>query len=668
MWDIAVPAPTPGPARRGVVPYTGRHEAQRGGGAISDAVEADSGPTSPGESTTHIGEPTGQPGDPTGQPGDPTGQPGEPTGQPGGPVRQRGKTVHGELANAGHRVLAPDDAEVEAYLETALKAPSPVRSPDDRPGGSLAGSTGAGADLAPSDTVIVLDFGSQFAQLIARRVRELHVYSELLPHDTPWSEIERRRPRALILSGGPNSVYDDGAPLADPAIWSGRVPVLGICYGAQLMARELGGDVLPTAKREYGPASVTLSGDDGLFAGLDREQPVWMSHGDSISRLPEGFRATAQTDSTPFAGLADPSRHLYGIQFHPEVVHTPRGRDVLRNFVLGIAGARPTWTPANFIETTVAEIRARVDAHARATGSDGRVICALSGGVDSAVAAALVERAVGDRLTCIYVDHGLMRKKESELLRATFEANLGIRLVMVDARDRFLRRLADVTDPEEKRRIIGDEFIRVFEEEAAELGRIDFLTQGTLYPDVIESTAPETKAAQKIKTHHNVGGLPADMRFQLIEPLRYLFKDEVRAVGLELGLPEAMVYRQPFPGPGLAIRIIGEVTAERLETLREADWIVIDEIKAAGLYRSVWQSFAILTPVRSVGVMGDGRTYANVVAVRAVTSEDGMTADWAKLPYDVLARISSRIVNEVPDVNRVVYDISSKPPATIEWE
>jgi GMP synthase (glutamine-hydrolysing) len=582
----------------------------------------------------------------------------------GAPIRQRGKTVHGELANAGHRVLAPDDAEVEAYLETALKAPSPARSPDDRPGGSVGGAL----DLAVPDTVVVLDFGSQFAQLIARRVRELHVYSELLPHDTPWSEIERRRPRALILSGGPNSVYDEGAPMADPAIWSGRVPVLGICYGAQLMARELGGDVLPAAKREYGPANVSLTGDDGLFAGLDREQPVWMSHGDSISRLPEGFRATAQTDSTPFAGLADPSRGLYGIQFHPEVVHTPHGRDVLRNFVLRIAGARPTWTPANFIETTVAEIRARVDAHARATGSDGRVICALSGGVDSAVAATLVERAVGDRLTCIYVDHGLMRKKESELLRATFAANLGMRLVMVDARDRFLRRLADVTDPEEKRRIIGDEFIRVFEEEAAELGRIDFLTQGTLYPDVIESTAPETKAAQKIKTHHNVGGLPADMRFQLIEPLRYLFKDEVRAVGLELGLPDAMVQRQPFPGPGLAIRIIGEVTAERLETLREADWIVIDEIKAAGLYRSVWQSFAILTPVRSVGVMGDGRTYANVVAIRAVTSEDGMTADWAKLPYDVLAKISSRIVNEVPNVNRVVYDISSKPPATIEWE
>jgi GMP synthase (glutamine-hydrolysing) len=578
---------------------------------------------------------------------------------------KRGKTVHGDPANAGHRILAPDDAEVEAYLETALKAPGPERSPDDRPGGGLPGVVAA--EEGP-DTVVILDFGSQFAQLIARRVRELNVYSELLPHDTPWAEIERRRPRAVILSGGPNSVYDADAPMPDSGVWSGRIPVLGICYGAQLMARELGGDVVPANRREYGPANVTITAEGGLFVGLDREQPVWMSHGDSITRLPEGFHATAQTDSSPLAGFADPSRGLYAIQFHPEVAHTPRGREILRNFVLGIAGARPTWTPANFIDSTVADIRARVDAHARATDSDGLVICALSGGVDSAVAAALVHRAVGDRLTCIYVDHGLMRKKESELLRQTFEANLGMRLVMVDARRRFVDRLAGVEDPEQKRKIIGDEFIRVFEEEASKLGRIDFLTQGTLYPDVIESATSETKAAQKIKTHHNVGGLPADLRFKLIEPLRYLFKDEVRAVGIELGLPEAMVQRQPFPGPGLAIRIIGEVTAERLDTLREADWIVIDEIKAAGLYRSVWQSFAILTPVRSVGVMGDGRTYANVVAIRAVTSDDGMTADWAKLPYDVLGKISSRIVNEVPGVNRVVYDISSKPPATIEWE
>ncbi len=575
------------------------------------------------------------------------------------PRAKRGKTVHGEAANAGHRVLAPDDAEVEAYLETALHAPPPDRLASDRPVASVG--------MLP-DTVAVLDFGSQFAQLIARRVRELNVYSELLPHDTPYEELVRRGTKAVILSGGPNSVYDEGAPKPDSALWTGDIPVLGICYGAHLMARELGGDVVPVSHREYGPATITITSEDGLFSGLEREQPVWMSHGDSITRLPDGFHATARTDSTEFAGLMDPARRLYGIQFHPEVVHTPRGRDVLRNFVLGISGAKPTWTAVNFIDSTVAAIRERVDAHAAATGSNGKVICALSGGVDSAVAAALVFRAVGDRLTCIYVDHGLMRKRESELLRQVFEANLGMDLVMVHARERFLARLAGVEEPEEKRRIIGDEFIRVFEEESTRLGRIDFLTQGTLYPDVIESTAPETKAAQKIKTHHNVGGLPADLRFKLIEPLRYLFKDEVRQVGLELGLPEAMVMRQPFPGPGLAIRIIGEVTAERLNTLREADWIVIDEIKAAGLYRALWQSFAILTPVRSVGVMGDGRTYANVVAVRAVTSEDGMTADWAKLPYDVLGKISSRIVNEVPGVNRVVYDISSKPPATIEWE
>ena len=544
-------------------------------------------------------------------------------------------------------MLAPDDAEVEAYLEVALDAPPPERAPDDDP--------------HPVDSVIVLDFGGQTAQLIARRVRELNVYSELLPFDTPWDEIQRRAPSAVILSGGPMSVYEEGAPHPDPRIWSDPgMPVLGICYGLQLMAHHLGGDVVPSTKREYGLAVISITTEDGLFRGIAKEQPVWMSHGDSIVAPPPGFQPLARTASTEYAGMSDPARGMYGIQFHPEVIHTPAGRDILRNFVLGIAGARPTWTSRSFIDSNVADIRARV--------GDGKVICALSGGVDSAVAATLVHRAVGDQLTCIYVDHGLMRKRESELLRETFEKNLGMNLVMVDARTRFLARLAGVEEPEQKRRIIGDEFIRVFEEEAAKLGQIDFLTQGTLYPDVIESTTPETKAAQKIKTHHNVGGLPADLRFKLIEPLRYLFKDEVRLVGAELGLPEQMIHRQPFPGPGLAIRIIGAVTSERLDTLREADWIVIDEVKAAGLYRSLWQSFAILTPVRSVGVMGDGRTYANVVAVRAVTSEDGMTADWAKLPYELLGKISSRIVNEVPGVNRVVYDISSKPPATIEWE
>jgi GMP synthase (glutamine-hydrolysing) len=525
-----------------------------------------------------------------------------------------------------------------------------------------------GGASAGVDSVVVLDFGSQYSQLIARRVRELNVYSELLPFDTPWSEIAARKPKAVILSGGPASVYEASSPHPDPGIWSAGVPLLGICYGLHLMAQALGGEVVSFARKEFGPATVSVAEAGGLFEGLKPEQSVWMSHGDSIERLPDGFGSTARTDSTPYAAVADPVRRMYGIQFHPEVVHTPNGRQILRNFVLGIAGARQNWTPAAFIASTVEEIRRRVDEHSKATGTDGQVLCALSGGVDSAVAATLVHRALGDRLVCVHVDHGLMRKNETELLRDAFD-KLGVRVIVVNARDRFLARLAGVVDPETKRRIIGNEFIRVFEEEAAKLGQIDFLTQGTLYPDVIESaTSTKEKAAAKIKTHHNVGGLPEDLKFQLIEPLRYLFKDEVRAVGTELGLPDPMVQRQPFPGPGLAIRIIGDVTAERLDTLREADWIVIDEIKAAGLYRIVWQSFALLTPVQSVGVMGDGRTYANLVAVRAVTSEDGMTADWAKLPYEVLGRISARIVNEVRGVNRVVYDISSKPPATIEWE
>jgi GMP synthase (glutamine-hydrolysing) len=533
-------------------------------------------------------------------------------------------------------------------------AQSPASNPDLRPA--------AGApppEPAAHDGVLVLDFGSQYAQLIARRVREARVYSELVPGTISAEEIRRRAPRGLIFSGGPASVYEQGAPHPDPAIYDLGLPILGICYGMQLLAHDLGGAVEPASRREYGAAQLEIDETAGIFEGIPSETAVWMSHGDIITGLPEGFRPIAHSLNSPYAAFAGPLGR-FGIQFHPEVVHTPAGKQLLANFLTRVCECSLTWEPAAFVQRAIADIRARV--------GSGRILCALSGGVDSAVAATLVHRAVGDQLTCVFVDNGLLRRDEGRRVVEVMSHQRHINLVHVDATDRFLTALAGVTDPEEKRRRIGRTFIEVFETEARRLGDIDFLAQGTLYPDVIESTSRETPNARTIKTHHNVGGLPADLRFQLVEPLRYLFKDEVRRVGIELGLPEDMVWRQPFPGPGLAIRVIGEVTRERLEVLRAADWIVIDEIKRSGLYRKVWQSFAILTPISSVGVMGDGRTYANVVAIRIVESDDAMTADWARVPYDVLGLMSRRIVNEVDGVNRVVYDISSKPPSTIEWE
>ncbi|KYH33364.1 glutamine-hydrolyzing GMP synthase [Neomoorella mulderi] len=509
----------------------------------------------------------------------------------------------------------------------------------------------------PAEIVLVLDFGGQYNQLIARRIREAGVYSEMIPFNTPLEEILARRPKGIVFSGGPASVYSPGAPRIDRALYESGIPILGICYGMQLMAHDLGGRVEAAAGREYGKTELEVTTDDILFAGLPQNMQCWMSHGDYISAPPPGFQVTARSAYTPVAAMSDPGRRLYGVQFHPEVKHTPLGQEMLRRFLFQVCGCRGEWSVSSFIEEQVAAIRERV--------GDGRVLCALSGGVDSSVAAALVHRAVGDRLTCVFVNHGLLRQGEAEQVQKTFGQALQVNLVYVDASERFLAKLAGVTDPEEKRKIIGHEFIRVFEEEARKLGKVDFLVQGTLYPDVIESG---TETAAVIKSHHNVGGLPEDMELELIEPLRLLFKDEVRRVGEELGLPEEIVWRQPFPGPGLAIRILGEVTPEKLAILRQADAIVTEEIRRAGLYREIWQSFAVLPSMKSVGVMGDERTYAYPIVVRAVTSDDAMTADWARLPYELLERISSRIVNEVRHVNRVVYDITSKPPATIEWE
>jgi len=519
------------------------------------------------------------------------------------------------------------------------------------------------------ETIAIIDYGSQYSQLIARRVRECGVFCRIFGHDVNVEELRALEPAGVILSGGPASVYAVGAPTLQAGILELGVPVLGICYGMQLIAQNLGGKVQPAQHREYGPAELVINQPpDPLFAGLPPRLKVWMSHGDLVQAMPAAFTCLATTESAPLAACTDTEHTIYGLQFHPEVAHTAQGRDILSNWLSRICRCHRTWQPAAFVSRSVEDIHSQV--------GDQQAICALSGGVDSTVAATLVKKAIGDRLTCVFVDHGLLRQGEAKRNLALFN-KLGLRVVPVDASERFLQKLRDVQDPEEKRKVIGREFIRVFEEQARVLGTVQgagcehtypFLVQGTLYPDVIESSAADTQAAARIKTHHNVGGLPTDMKLRLIEPLRYLFKDEVRRVGLELGLPEEAVYRQPFPGPGLAVRVIGPVTKERLDVLRSADAVVTGEVAAAGLSREVWQYFAILTPVRSVGVMGDDRSYENVVAVRAVVSTDGMTADWARLPAEVLERISSRIVNEVPGVNRVVYDITSKPPSTIEWE
>ena len=516
--------------------------------------------------------------------------------------------------------------------------------------------------MSSRQTVVVLDYGSQYTQLIARRIRECRVYCEIHPCTLPLERLRALEPRAIVLSGGPQSVYGEASPRSDPALFDLGLPVLGICYGEQLMAHQLGGKVEPSPDREYGPAKLEVLEPVGVLTAFHagEELSVWMSHGDRLTGLPPGFRAIGQSGNAPLAAIADPARRLYGIQFHPEVAHTPRGMEVLRAFLFDVAGLSPSWTPGSFVDESVAAIAAAV-------GPDERVICGLSGGVDSSVAAVLCQRALGERLVCIFVDNGVLREGEREGVERMMRQSFQLNLVVVDARDRFLDALRGVTDPETKRKIIGRVFIEVFEAEAARVDNARFLVQGTLYPDVIESVSVRGPSAV-IKSHHNVGGLPERMKLKLIEPLRELFKDEVREAGEALGMPHHVLWRHPFPGPGLAIRCLGEVTEPRLAVLRRADAIVTEEITAAGLYRSVWQAFAVLLPVRSVGVMGDDRTYEETCVIRAVHSSDGMTSDWARLPYELLSRMSSRIINEVRGINRVTYDISSKPPATIEWE
>lgn len=509
----------------------------------------------------------------------------------------------------------------------------------------------------PNEMIVVLDFGGQYNQLIARRIRDLGVYSELLPYNTPVERLREIAPKGIVFSGGPSSVYAEDAPHIDPAVYDIGVPIFGICYGMQLMAHQLGGKVERAAKREYGKADVDFAEHSALTRGLDSKQTVWMSHGDHVTQLPDGFVVDASTEHAPIAGFANPDRKMYGVQFHPEVRHSVHGNEMIRNFLYDICGCEGNWSMETFIEDAVRDIRAQV--------GDGKVLCALSGGVDSSVVAMLIHKAIGDQLTCMFIDHGLLRKGEAESVMETFVGKFDMKVVKIDARERFLSKLAGVDDPEQKRKIIGNEFIYVFDEESAKFDDFTYLAQGTLYTDIVESG---TATAQTIKSHHNVGGLPEDMKFKLIEPLKTLFKDEVRKVGEELGLPREIVWRQPFPGPGLAIRVLGEVTEEKLQIVRDSDYILREEIAKAGLDREIWQYFTALPNMRSVGVMGDARTYSYTVGIRAVTSIDGMTADWARIPWDVVEKISVRIVNEVENVNRVVYDITSKPPATIEWE